>query len=236
MRLAADSGRVTTTRRLVVPAYFHPQTHLTEWAMLAQRAPVIRLVILNVASGPGTQPDPAFLAVAEHLRSAGVPLAGYVDTSYGRRRVSVALDEVDRYRDWYQVTGVCFDQAAVETDAVGYYADVAAAARAMGVTDVMFNHGAHPARCYADHADILGTFEGPWSSYLRLTVPRWTRSLPDGTIYHVVHSVPPQRLADAHALAGRHRAGCVYVTQRTGANPYDGLPANWHREELACQE
>jgi hypothetical protein len=90
---------------------------------------------------------------------------------------------------------------------------------------VMFNHGAHPLEAYAEHADLLGTFEGPWQAYLRLPVPRWTRSWPASRFYHVVYSVPPEHAADAFLLAVRRRAGCVYITDQGGGNPYDRLPA-----------
>jgi hypothetical protein len=37
--------------------------------------------------------------------------------------------------------------------------------------------------------------------------------------------VPPEHLGDAFLMAGRRRAGCVYVTDHGGGNPYNRLPA-----------
>ena len=82
---------------------------------------------------------------------------------------------------------------------------------------VLFNHGAHPLEAYAEHANLLGTFEGPWRAYLRLAVPRWTRSRPASTFYHVVYSVPRENFDHAFLLATRRRAGSVYITDRGGA-------------------
>ncbi len=62
--------------------------------------------------------------------------------------------------------------------------------RDAGARLVVFNHGAHPVEAYADHADLLGTFEGSWSSYVELGVPRWVRSRPAGQFFHLLHSVP----------------------------------------------
>jgi hypothetical protein len=56
-------------------------------------------------------------------------------------------------------------------------------------------------------------------------MPDWTRSWPPDRFYHVVYSVPRPQLENALLLAGRRRAGCVYVTDRGGGNPYDRLPA-----------
>jgi hypothetical protein len=40
-----------------------------------------------------------------------------------------------------------------------------------------------------------------------------------------LHTVPTTSLADAWWLAARRHAGCAYVTDRDGDNPWDGLPA-----------
>jgi len=225
-QVVADETRLAMPR-LVVPAYFHPGVRPQDWAVLAERAAEIRLVILNLANGPGERPDVLHLEVVERLRAAGVAIAGYVDTNYGRRQGYGPASEIGRYLDWYQVTAVCFDRAAATAEHVGHYATLAQRTRAMGVQYILFNHGAHPVPAYADHADLLGTFEGPWRTYLDIAVPRWTRSVPSERFYHVVHSVPRHHFVDAYLLARRRRASSAYVTERTGGNPYDRLPADW---------
>jgi hypothetical protein len=211
--------------RLAVPAYFHPHARPADWGWLARSAARVRMVILNVASGPGPRPDPAFIVAARRLRRAGVDVAGYVDTGYGRRAPGQALADLELYLQWYQVTGVCFDQAAGTADQLGYYAALARGARTAGVRLVVFNHGVHPVEAYAEHADLLGTFEGPWRAYAGLEVPGWTRRWPAGMFQHVVYSVPPRDFDRALALAIARHAGCVYITDRGGANPYDQLPS-----------
>ncbi len=215
--------------RLVVPAYFHPAVAPDDWARLARQAAQVRLVILNPASGPGRGPDPDFQRVLAPLRAAGIAVAGYVDTNYGQRPRRDALAEIARYRDWYDVAGVMFDRTLAGPDGLRHYALLARRARKLGARVVAFNHGVHPHPGYARHADVLGTFEGPWNTYLGQATPQWTRSWPPGRFYHVVYSVPPEHLGDALLLAGRRRAGCAYVTDRGGdghggGNPYDRLP------------
>lgn len=211
--------------RLVVPAYFHPAVVPGDWAALARQADQIRLLVLNPASGPGNGPDPAHLRALQPLREAGVAVAGYVDTNYGQRPRRAALDDISRYRDWYGVSGVLFDRVSAGPEDLRHYALLARRARKLGALTVAFNHGVHPYPGYARHADVLGTFEGPWSVYLEQAMPHWTRSWPAERFYHVVYSVPRPQLENALLLAGRRRAGCVYVTDRGGGNPYDRLPA-----------
>jgi hypothetical protein len=221
--LSARPG--TALPRLVVPAYFHPAQHLEQWEELASQAPQVKMVVLNLANGPGPGPNHDFDRVLELLRSAGITVAGYVDTNYGRRAERLALTDIDKYMSWFDVSGVFFDRVAGTAEFLGYYVKLAGRSRELGVDTVVFNHGAYPLEAYAEHADLLGTFEGPWEAYLQLPIPRWTRSRPAEMFYHVVYSVPAEHAADAFLLAVRRRAGCVYITDQGGNNPYNRLPA-----------
>jgi hypothetical protein len=221
----APDGTELVMPQLIVPAYFHPATHPDEWAWLAERPARIRTIVLNLANGPGDQPDAVVFPVLDRLRYAGVTVIGYVDTNYGRRSTYEAVAEIRRYMDWYQVAGVFFDRAAVAPEDVSLYAELSSRARDLGAHIVALNHGAHPVEAYAEHADLLGTFEGPWIAYTELTVPRWVRSRPAGQFFHLLHSVPEASFSDALWLAARRNAGCAYVTDRGGSNPWDGLPA-----------
>jgi hypothetical protein len=210
----------------VVPAYFHPAVYPDQWQWLAEHAAWVRMVILNVANGPGAGVQAAFREAVGRLRRAGICVIGYVDTSYGRRPAERVLAEAGRFQDWYGVRGVCLDQVSADAAALGYYSALTDRIRAAGAETVFLNHGTHPAPGYADIADLLGTFEGTWPAYRRLHVPHWTQHLPASKFYHVVHSVPADRLPTAWRLAARRRAGAVYITERGGANPYDGLPTS----------
>lgn len=211
---------------LVVPAYFHPSVRPGDWEWLAARPDLVRSVVLNVQSGPGDAPRPEYKAAAARIAAAGTRVLGYVDTAYGHRDPRHVAADIRRYLDWYPVTGVCLDRAAAEPAFVAHYALLASRARVMGTGFVFFNHGTYPDAGYAAHADLLGVFEGPWRAYRRLRVPAWTRAWPATAFYHVVHSVPRQHAAAAWRLAARHRAGAAYVTERSGPNPYDALPAS----------
>jgi Spherulation-specific family 4 len=210
--------------RLVVPAYFHPALHPGQWEWLAEHPRRVRLVVLNVHNGPGLGPEAPFKEVTQRLRQAGVPVIGYADTSYGSRPASQVMTELGHYLDWYDVDGVCLDRVAAADTGVAYYGALAARARKLGAGVVFFNHGTHPHESYAHHADLLGTFEGPWPAYRKLSVPPWTTAWPAEKFYHVVYSVPPERFGEAAELAVRRRAAAVYITERGGANPYDLLP------------
>ncbi|GII24054.1 spherulation-specific family 4 protein [Planosporangium mesophilum] len=211
---------------LVVPAYFHPAVRPADWERLAALAPQVRLVVLNVASGAGERPDPAFLPALAGLRDAGVTVAGYVDTDYGRRPLGAALRDLERYQDWYGVGGVFFDRVCTGAEHVDRYRAFAGSARRHGAGVVAFNHGAQPVEAYAEHADLLGTFEGPWGTYLDAAVPHWVRATTSAKFFHLVHSVPHTHLGDALVLARKRNAGGAYATNRSGESRWDRLPGD----------
>ncbi|MEQ0562342.1 spherulation-specific family 4 protein [Amycolatopsis sp. NEAU-NG30] len=212
--------------RLVVPAYFHPAVRRDDWAELARNPARIRLVVLNPASGTGPLLDDVFLGPLERLGEAGIEVAGYVDTGYGSRPAAEVVAEAGRYADWYGVDGVMFDRVSASFDDLGHYASLARAVRAIGVRTLAFNHGAHPAEAYAEHADLLGTFEGPFTSYVDAGIPRWVRRWPAERFAHLVHSVPPGYFAEVQRLASRRNAANVFVTDQGGPNPWHCLPAS----------
>lgn len=218
-------NRVAADRPLlVVPAYFHPAVRSTDWERLAALAQQVRLVVLDITDGVGERPDEAFLPALARLREAGVTVAGYVDTGYGDRPLGAAMLELERYQCWYGVHDVFFDRVPTAAEHVGRYRAFADSARQQGATLVAFNHGAQPVAAYAEHADMLGTFEGPWEAYLDAVVPRWVRLSPAHKFFHLVHSVPPAHLGDALDLASKRNAGGAYVTDHAGDNPWDHLP------------
>lgn len=212
--------------QLLVPAYFHPATHLAEWRALLDHVDRIEMVVLNVDNGPGRHQDPAFTSPVTDLRRAGVRVLGYADTDYGRRHTAGVRTDLQRYQQWYGIDGLFCDRVSTDLDHLERYAALSRIARRCGAVTIAFNHGAIPAPDYAEHADVLGIFEGPWQVYLDWSPPRWVRAEPPGRFCHLIHSIPAQRLAAAWGLVSRRHAGLAYVTNHGGPNPWRRLPAS----------
>jgi hypothetical protein len=215
---------------VIVPAYFHPERAAADWQALSVWRP--RAVVFNVDSGPGAVCEPGFAAVAAATIAAGVPLLGYVDTRYGCRPSAQVLAEVLRYREWYGVQGVFLDQVSAGRDQLARYQRMAAAVREEGIGPVVLNHGTYPDAGYADLAELLVTFEGPWHAYERLCAPSWAMRLPASRFCHLVYGAPRSVLGRALRRAARCNASVVYVTDREGANPWNGLP-EYFADELS---
>jgi hypothetical protein len=207
---------------LLVPLYEHPDDRPDDWELLISSAGRLHSVVLNPASGPGEARDARFAVVAERLRDAGVPVLGYTDTDYGRRPHADVVRDLLRHRDWYGADGAFLDQAAPDPALLGHYGRLAVAARAAGARTLVLNHGIHPDPGYADLADLLVTFEGPWDAYRDAAVPSWTADHPADRFCHLVYAVPPG--APAAALARQRRAAVHCAVPGTGAHPWGTLP------------
>ncbi|MFI0479062.1 spherulation-specific family 4 protein [Actinomadura sp. 9N215] len=222
-KTSALRGRVKT---LAVPAYFPAAA--VDWAALAD--PRLGTVVLNVDNGVGGVRDRGFAVLAHRLAAAGVPLAGYVDTAYGDRSARDVEEEMTRYRRWYGIRRAFLDQVSALPGHVLQYRRVVVGLRSRGTSYVVLNHGVYPDPAYARLADLLVTFEGPWSAYQHVRAPAWAMRMPAERFCHLVYAAPQAVLARALARAGRRNAGVVYVTDRAGANPWNGLPEYYSRE------
>ncbi|WP_406001317.1 spherulation-specific family 4 protein [Streptomyces sp. NBC_00829] len=201
-------------KTLLVPYYEHPVEQPDGWDAVVAAAPRLYGVVLNPASGPGAARDASFAAVAERLRAAGTRVLGYADTDYGRRPHADVVRDLVRHRDWYGANGAFLDQASADPEALPHYGRLAVAARAAGAGTLVLNHGVHPDPGYAELADLLVTFEGPWDEYHGLAVPLWTAAHPPDRFCHLVYGAPPEaRAASAvHCLvpgAGSHPWGTL---------------------------
>ncbi|WP_037912965.1 spherulation-specific family 4 protein [Actinacidiphila yeochonensis] len=218
--------------RLGVPAAAHPLMAPGEWAELARPGAPLDWVAFDVAGGPGSRPDPLCAEALAHVRETGVPLLGRLDAGYGQRPRGALLADAARYADWYGVDGFYLDRAPTLRSALPDCGRTAEALRQLvdGPGPVVLAPGAHPFPGYAELADQLVTFCGPWSRYRWSRVPAWTACHPPARFAHLVHGLPAGHLDAALRIARRQGAGTVCVTDRTdrdGADPWSGLAGYW---------
>jgi hypothetical protein len=110
---------------------------------------------------------------------------------------------------------VFFDHAPARSDALDWVREAVSAVRGR----VALNPGTRPAAAYAELADLVCTFEGPWLKY-RLTPAQ--RDWPNAV--HLVYGVPQDELVAARRrLLSRVTHGLV--TDLDFPLPYRGLPA-----------
>ncbi|MEV0169594.1 spherulation-specific family 4 protein [Streptomyces sp. NPDC050803] len=208
-------------KTLLVPYYEHPSIRPAEWDAILAAAPRLHSVVLNPASGPGDRPDAAFAEVAARLRAADVRVLGYADTGYGRRPHADVVRDLSRHRDWYGTDGAFLDQVASGREEFAHYQRLAAAAWGLGCRTLTLNHGTSPHPSYARIADVLVTFEGPWTAYRDLP-PQPRPGGPGMRLCHLVYGVPAG--VDAERLARARGAAVHCAVPGVGDHPWGTLP------------
>jgi hypothetical protein len=215
-----------------VPGYAHPLLAPTEWAELARPGTPLHWVVLDVADGPGSRPDPHCLEAAGRLRNAGVRVLGHLDAARGTRGFTGLVHDAHRYIDWYQVDGFLLDRCPAERARLPEIRRTVTTLRAVrDDAHIILGHGTHPHPGYAECADQLVTFSGPWSDYRWSQVAEWTADHPPERFCHLVHGVPRPHLEEALRIARWQGAATVWFTDRTDhggrTDPWETMPGYW---------
>ncbi|WP_316775476.1 spherulation-specific family 4 protein [Streptomyces sasae] len=231
---SARAGAATTGVRTAfgIPGYAHPLLAPAQWAELTRPGIPLHWVALDVAGGPGSRPDPHCLEAAGRLRNAGVRVLGRLDTAYGARPQGDLITDAHRYHDWYRVDGFLLDRCPTDRTALPGVRRTVAALRTVGdEPHVVLGHGTHPHPGYAENADQLVTFAGPWTDYRWSQVAEWTADYPPDRFCHFVHSVPRGHLDEALRIARWQGAATIYFTDRTDrggrVDPWETMPGYW---------
>lgn len=190
------------------------------------------VVVINPASGPGSAPDPNYIAALRHALPAGIQPYGYVDTAYGARPPDVVRTEALEYRSLYGVAGIFLDQVAAGQDLLGYYEALSATLHSLGFA-VAINPGQPDIDPrYLATGEHVVTFEGTYDQYLLQRFPPWTGHVSPEKTWHLIYGAASAReMRHALRLAGERHASRVYVTNGSMPNPWDRLPPYWSEQQ-----
>jgi hypothetical protein len=231
---STTAGAASTDVRtgLGIPGLAHPLLAPSEWGALARPGTPLHWVVLNVAGGPGVRPDPHCLEAAGRLRNAGVRVLGHLDTAHGARAFGEMTSDAQRYLDWYQVDGFLLDRCPTGPAALPEVRRTVTTLRAIrDDPHIVLGHGTHPHPGYAETADQLVTFAGPWSEYRWSQVAEWTADHPPELFCHLVHGVPRGHLEEALRIARWQGASTIWFTDRRDrggrVDPWEAMPGYW---------
>lgn len=215
---------------LLVPAYFSSATAWNRMAAAARRVPLI--AILNPNSGPGSQASTSYQKSVNSLRSAGGQAVGYVSTRYAARPTAEAEADVAAYYQWYALDGIFLDEMTNASDepVLSYYASLTQRIHTQHPGSlVIANPGTQLPEVYRlrNTADLWVTFESD-QGYPAYRPDAWVAKYPAKQFAHLVYAIPAaQTMTNDVRLACERRAGWIYVTDDSGANPWDTLPTYW---------
>ncbi|WP_405890072.1 spherulation-specific family 4 protein [Streptomyces sp. NBC_00133] len=227
-----------------VPGYAHPLLAPVEWAELTRPGTPLHWVVLNVDDGPGARPDPHCLEAVGKLSNAGVRVLGHLDMAHGSRSFGDLVADAHHYLEWYRVAGFLLERCPTDrADLQEVRRTTATLEAVLDGGHLVLGHGSHPYPGYAEVADQLVTFSGPWTDYRWSQVAEWTADYPPERFVHFVHGVPRTHLEEATRIARWQGAGTIFFTDRTDGTgpggqrghirPFETLPGYW--DEIVSQ-
>lgn len=217
---------------LFVPAFFSPGP---EWKRTEDTRPGPSTIILDITStGAGSSPSGVFKKAVRQARASGIAILGYSSTQYGQRSLASVEADVRNYKAWYGVTNTLLDEVPTSGSVVPYYRELLSYIRRVNPgSAVWLNPGTYPDERYMSLGAVVMVFEGPYASYVNTRAPSWADHYPAAMFAHVIYDAPASELTHTLRLAKSRNAGHVYVTDRSGPNPYGSLPSYWSREASA---
>jgi len=247
---AKEAGRQTkhiekmksSRLRILVPAYFAPRgKSLAEWNRLlaaSDRIPIVAILAPSV--GPGKKPDPDYVRLLKRAEKTGIVLIGYVHSSYTKRSLQDLKADVDTWIRFYPgIQGIFVDEQSARPEHVAYYRELRRHIREVrGLKLMVSNAGVVCSKeFFSGHAsDVICIYEN-YEPFGKIPLPDWAAMHPSVDVLLLPHSVGnPEEMAKWITLASEKKYRYVYVTDNTGSNPWDRLPAYWDKEVDAVQK
>ena len=226
-------GSSSRCQQAFIPAYFPADV----WSQAAATKPAPGAMILNPATGlgAGSAPDPGYQAAARQARDAGSTVLGYSATDDGQRPIGQVEADIRNYKAWYGVTGIFLDSVNGVGSELSYYDHLTSYIhKIIPGASIWLNPGIYPDQQYMSLGNVVMVFEGTYAQYRAAQVPGWADKYPATRFANTIYGASSSAQASSAISLSRSRnAGYVYVTNLSGANPYNALPSYWATEASA---
>ena len=222
---------------ILVPAYFYPSSdpNLSFWDEMTAAASQVNITaIMNPNSGPSNAVNADYTAAVGAFRAAGGKVVGYVSTQYGARDESAVLADVNAYKNFYTIDGIFLDEMHNIAATLPYYENLRSNISTINLNYQVFgNAGTNTLVGYTNTADVLITFENQ-TGYSNNSPDAWTANYSANHFANLLYNVSTTaEMQAAVSLAASRNVGYIYVTNDSGANPWDTLPSYWNAEVAA---
>ena len=187
IRIVTEPG--PSCQQSLIPAYFYPGAN---WVRAIDSKSPPRFMLIDItSSGAGDSPDPNYQATVRRAQAAGITLAGYSATDYGRRPAAAVEADVRHYKSWYGVTDIFLDEVSGNDSGLAYYQHLSDYIHHTNPGSlVILNPGTYPSQPYMSIGDIVLAFEGTYAEYLRIGVPGWVDDYPAAKFAYVIYGTP----------------------------------------------
>jgi hypothetical protein len=211
---------------IFIPYYVDPTASAIKPIIAAaQEYPTVPLrVILNPDNGVGSSSQSVYVTGSAALQQANIGTLGYVYTNYGQRPISEVEAEISNWVAWYQPNGIFLDEMDDSLD-LSYYEQLTAFAKSLGVQYVMGNPGDNDLPTSAGpEVDTINVYENPGLPKNLTQFNKWQQAGdPPSKISLIAYGI--ETLPTSFITQAAPVFGWIYVTNKSGSNPYNGLPS-----------
>ena len=216
-----------TKTGIYVPLYVYPGGNgMSHWEAVIKskiaHPSVPFVVVINPSSGVGTKQDNNYVIGINNLKSSGITVIGYVYTNYGARNLDSLKSEIDKYKAWYNVDGIMFDEMSNKIGYELYYECLTSYAKSLGMKLTKGNPGTSVPPSYTSAADNFVIYENSGFPSLQ-----WIKDLHTDydkrELSFVSYGI--SRLDTQYILYASNCVGLMYITHNVLPNPYDSIPS-----------
>ena len=228
------SFAATSNSGVVIPLYTYPTDGSWAASLQAKKAhPNVPIIaIINPSDGPGGASDSNYVQGVKNFQAAGIIVIGYVATGYASHGMSDLDAQISRYKNWYSVNGIFFDEMANNQGNENYYSTLNTYVKSLGMTYTMGNPGTTTLKSYVGTLDSIIIYESagtPSLSYPASATfyPSYSKS----NFGFLAYSVPS--LDTSFETSTSTYVQWMYITNDGLSNPWDTLPSYFMNEVAA---
>jgi hypothetical protein len=212
---------------LIVPLYTYPGVSWNAIIAAKEANPSVAMVtIINPDNGPGASIDQNYVNGINNLRAAGIVVLGYDHTSYGARPLATVEADINSYKDWYNLSGIFFDEMANVPGYESYYSTLNQYAKSVGFNFTVGNPGSAVPASYIGTMDVIVGYEDQGVPNTA-SLESMTNGVPANHFAVIAYGV---NVWNGSAVSNIYNyASYVYVTNDTLPNPYGALTGDFSK-------
>jgi len=180
------------------------------------------VVAINPSSGVGSYKDDNYVCGIKNLKATGIIVVGYVYTDYGSRDLDAVKSEISKYKKWYDVDGIMFDEMSNRVGYEMYYESLTSYAKSLGMKLTKGNPGTTVPSSYTSVVDNFVIYENsgfPSLASIKNLHVDYTRDNLSFVSYGV------SKLDTQYVIHASNCVGLMYITDSVLPNPYDSIPS-----------
>ena len=246
---SAKINAQTAPDKVIVPAYFFPYDNTTPgqhqvgpyWSRLVNAAATYKnrlVVIANPNNGPGSGQGwekQKYSEAINKVRQRGGIVLGYVHLCYGLNHNSAACNgrtladiksDIEKWKNWYNVDGIFFDEAPTATNRVQWIKDLDTYVKSKFGNNRMLvnNYGTMPAQEHLNQTSWTNLILENKATEFDKLVSALPQNYTNGAV--LIHTMNAGTWQSRRDKLRQKKVGYYYITtDGTDWNPWDSLPS-----------